>query len=57
MRDKIKNNVRTSVLKGMAGFAVILFTGLLGGCTLANPDAGAKEGEDRLLELLSHRNI
>lgn len=33
MRDKIKNNERTSALKGIAGFAVILFTGLLGGCT------------------------
>ena len=30
MRDKIKNNARTSALKGIAGFAVILFTGLLG---------------------------
>lgn len=49
MRDKIKNNERTSALKGIAGFAVILFTGLLGGCTLANPDAGAKESEDRLI--------
>lgn len=49
MRDKIKNNARTSALKGIAGFAVILFTGFLGGCTLANPDAGAKESEDRLI--------
>lgn len=49
MRAKIKNDRKTSALKGMAGMAALLLAGILGGCTLAIPDAGSEEGGDRLI--------
>lgn len=49
MKTKKINKKKSSVLKGTTGFAAVLFTVFLGGCTLALPDAGIQEGGDRLI--------